>query len=101
MRSVPPEEESVHATGVVADMRPCQRCGHTDQHRMFALMTLWYGAFAGVPLHGGYFYLCPACYEQCIVPHLETDPADTADEELTPPDEHRASGPDTPEGPGA
>lgn len=37
---------------------------------MFALMTLWYGAFADVPLHGGYFYLCPPCYETCIVPHL-------------------------------
>lgn len=60
---------------------------------MFALMTLWYGAFAGVPLHGGYFYLCPACYEQCIVPHLETHP-EAAAEEPPHPDEQTAPGPD-------
>jgi hypothetical protein len=53
-----------------ADMRPCRRCGRTDPHRMFALMTLWFGRLADLPLHGGYFYLCPACYEQLIAPHL-------------------------------
>lgn len=101
MRSVPPTQESVDATGVAADMRPCQRCGHTDQHRMFALMTLWYGVFAGVPLHGGYFYLCPTCYEQCIVPQLESDPADTAREDPASPNEQPPRGTDSEEGPAA
>jgi hypothetical protein len=53
-----------------ADMRPCRRCGRTDPHRMFALMTLWFARFADLPLHGGYFYLCPQCYEERIAPHL-------------------------------
>lgn len=51
-----------------ADMRPCNRCGRTDQYRMFALMTFWYGALADLPPEGGYFYLCPACYNTCIPP---------------------------------
>jgi hypothetical protein len=54
-----------------ADMRPCRRCGHTDPFRMHALMTLWYGGLADMPPRHGYFYLCPACYEACIVPHLD------------------------------
>jgi hypothetical protein len=51
-------------------MRPCARCGRTDERRMHALMTLWFGRFAELPLQGGYFYLCPRCYQQFIAPHL-------------------------------
>jgi hypothetical protein len=54
----------------VADMRPCSRCGRTDPARMIALMALWFARFTDLPNHGGYFYLCPACYDQCIAPHF-------------------------------
>jgi hypothetical protein len=53
-----------------ADMKPCRQCGTTDPRRMIALMTLWFGRFAGVDPDGGYFYLCPSCYEHCIAPHF-------------------------------
>jgi hypothetical protein len=37
---------------------------------MIALMGLWFGQYAGLrPDAGGYFYLCPACYQHCIAPH--------------------------------
>lgn len=55
----------------LADMKPCRRCGRTDPRRMVALMTLWFGHRAGVPLDHGYFYLCPTCYETYVAPHLE------------------------------
>jgi hypothetical protein len=54
----------------VADMRPCSRCGRTDRRRMVALMTLWFGRFAELPVDHGYFYLCPACYARFIAPHF-------------------------------
>jgi hypothetical protein len=38
---------------------------------MIALMALWFGRHAGLPADGGYFYLCPSCYERQIEPHLE------------------------------
>jgi hypothetical protein len=36
---------------------------------MFALMTLWFGQYAGIAPEGGYFYLCPSCYQRFISPH--------------------------------
>ena len=36
---------------------------------MIALMSLWFGQYAGLRPEGGYFYLCPACYQHCIEPH--------------------------------
>jgi hypothetical protein len=51
-------------------MRPCRRCGQTNPRRMFALMSLWFGPYAGVRPEPGYFYLCPNCYQSCIGPHL-------------------------------
>jgi hypothetical protein len=38
---------------------------------MIGLMTLWFGRFLELPLEGGYFYLCPACYDAVVAPHLE------------------------------
>jgi hypothetical protein len=49
-----------------ADMRPCRVCGSTDRTRMHALMTIWFGHHAGVPLDHGYFYLCPSCFSLYI-----------------------------------
>ena len=43
-------------------MRPCRRCGQTNPRRMFALMSLWFGPYAGVRPEPGYFYLCPNRY---------------------------------------
>lgn len=57
-----------------ADMRPCAVCGWTDRQRMHALMTLWFGHLAGVPLDHGYFYLCPSCFSRYI-PQPESPPA--------------------------
>jgi hypothetical protein len=37
---------------------------------MIALMSLWFGRFADVAPDGGYFYLCPSCYEDCVAPHF-------------------------------
>jgi hypothetical protein len=37
---------------------------------MIALMTLWFGRFADIALDGGYFYLCPDCYRECVAPHF-------------------------------
>jgi hypothetical protein len=50
-------------------MRPCRRCGKTDPRRMIALMSLWFGEYAGFRAEVGYFYLCPSCYHSCIAPH--------------------------------
>jgi hypothetical protein len=52
-------------------MRPCRRCGQTNPRRMIALMSLWFGHYAGFRPEAGYFYLCPACYQSCIVPHAD------------------------------
>ncbi|MEX0891692.1 MAG: hypothetical protein WEB88_05925, partial [Gemmatimonadota bacterium] len=49
---------------------PCKRCGRTDPRKMIGLMNLWFGRFLELPLEGGYFYLCPACYKELVVPHL-------------------------------
>jgi len=49
-------------------MEPCTRCGGRDEHRMIALMSRWFAVHAGVALEGGYFYLCPACYDERIAP---------------------------------
>jgi len=49
---------------------PCKRCGRTDPRKMIGLMNLWFGRFLELPLEGGYFYLCPACYAELVVPHL-------------------------------
>jgi hypothetical protein len=70
-------EVGVRASGVVrqrtppdtrACMRPCRVCGRTNRRRMHALMTLWFGHYAGVPYDHGYFYLCPRCYTRYIPP---------------------------------
>jgi hypothetical protein len=58
------------ASGGRADMKPCRRCGRTDPRRMIALMTLWFGRFAGLDSAAGYFYLCPRCYDECVAPHF-------------------------------
>lgn len=55
----------------VADLRPCARCGYTHPRRMIALMRLWFARWAELPADGGYFYLCPRCYEALIEPHAE------------------------------
>lgn len=34
-------------------------------------MTLWFGPPAGLLAEGGYFYLCPSCYQAYITPHIE------------------------------
>ncbi len=52
-------------------MEPCTRCGAIDRHRMIALMSRWFAAHAGLALEGGYFYLCPACYDERIEPEYE------------------------------
>jgi len=52
-------------------MEPCTRCGATDEHRMIALMSRWFAVHAGLALEQGYFYLCPACYDQRIAPGFE------------------------------
>lgn len=36
---------------------------------MIALMSLWFGPYAGLRPESGYFYLCPSCYQSCIAPH--------------------------------
>jgi hypothetical protein len=38
---------------------------------MVALMARWYAGPAGVPCEGGYFYLCPRCYDRLILPGEE------------------------------
>lgn len=38
---------------------------------MIGLMSRWFAAPAGLPLEGGYFYLCPNCFQELIEPHLE------------------------------
>lgn len=38
---------------------------------MHGLMTLWFGPLADLEADLGYFYLCPACHDECIVPELE------------------------------
>ena len=53
------------------DMRPCRACGRTDMRRMYALMALWFGTLLEHHVEGGYFYLCPTCYDTLIVPHLQ------------------------------
>lgn len=52
-------------------MPPCTRCGQTDRFRMIGLMSRWFALPAGLPLEGGYFYLCPACFDELIQPHWE------------------------------
>jgi len=38
---------------------------------MHGLMTLWFGPLAELEADFGYFYLCPACHNELIVPELE------------------------------
>lgn len=38
---------------------------------MHGLMTLWFGPLAELEADFGYFYLCPACHDELIVPELE------------------------------
>lgn len=49
----------------------CKRCGKTNPHKMFGLMTHWFGPFVDVPPDHGYFHLCPACYAKHVHPHLD------------------------------
>jgi hypothetical protein len=49
-----------------SDMRPCTICGGRDLHRMHALMSQWYGPFAGLEPDHAYFYLCPGCFSLYI-----------------------------------
>lgn len=52
-------------------MPACNRCGFTDRFRMIGLMSRWFAAPAGLALEGGYFYLCPACFDEIIQPRWE------------------------------
>ncbi len=52
-------------------MEPCARCGVVDPHLMFGLMSRWFALPAGLQLEGGYFYLCPRCFDATIAPDLE------------------------------
>ena len=38
---------------------------------MIGLMSRWFAAPAGLALVGGYFYLCPSCFEELIQPHQD------------------------------
>ncbi len=38
---------------------------------MYGLMSHWFAPPAGLALEGGYFYLCPRCFEETIAPDLE------------------------------
>jgi len=52
-------------------MEPCARCGVVDPHLMFGLMSRWFGLPAGLAIEGGYFYLCPRCFDTTIAPDLD------------------------------
>jgi hypothetical protein len=65
---------------------------------MIALMTLWFGRFADVTLDGGYFYLCPACYGECIAPHF-APVVETLIEQHRDPDVFGNGSADVPDGP--
>jgi hypothetical protein len=52
-------------------MEACARCGVVDPHLMFGLMSRWFALPAGLELEGGYFYLCPRCFDATIAPDLE------------------------------
>src|SRR5512135_2908222 len=52
-------------------MPACNRCGFTDRFRMIGLMSRWFAAPAGLALESGYFYLCPACFDEIIQPRWE------------------------------
>ncbi len=49
----------------------CTRCGKRDPQRMHGLMTLWFGPLVELEPDHGYFYLCPECHDELIVPELE------------------------------
>lgn len=49
----------------------CKRCGKKDPQRMHGLMSLWFGPLVDLEADLGYFYLCPACHDELIVPELE------------------------------
>lgn len=66
MQPVPGQRRQLALPPRHIDMRPCDRCGHTDPHRMIALMALWFAARVGLHLDGGYFYLCPECYRKAM-----------------------------------
>lgn len=38
---------------------------------MHGLMSLWFGPLVELEADLGYFYLCPACHDELIVPELE------------------------------
>ena len=38
---------------------------------MHGLMSLWFGPLVELEADLGYFYLCPACHDEVIVPELE------------------------------
>ena len=50
---------------------PCRRCGAADHERMHALMARWFSAIVALPIDGGYFYLCPSCYDTCVAPRID------------------------------
>ncbi len=52
-------------------MESCNRCGATDPLRMYGLMSHWFAPHAGLALEGGYFYLCPRCFDETIAPDLD------------------------------
>lgn len=49
----------------------CDNCGNVDSRRMIGLMTVFFGPLLELPEQPGYFYVCPRCYDQLIVPHLD------------------------------
>lgn len=49
----------------------CDNCGEVDSRKMIGLMTVFFGPLLELPQQPGYFYVCPRCYDELILPHLE------------------------------
>ena len=49
----------------------CKRCGKENPQRMHGLMSLWFASLIELEADLGYFYLCPSCHDEIIVPELE------------------------------
>ena len=49
----------------------CENCGETNPRRMIGLMTVFFGQLLELAHEPGYFYLCPRCYAEMILPHLD------------------------------
>jgi hypothetical protein len=63
-------EVTSHGSTFVA-LPYCARCGKRNPQRMHGLMCLWFGPLVDLEADLGYFYLCPACHDEVIVPELD------------------------------